>query len=149
MADSGGTLSMVNKVIGVNTSNSLPVCTDHKKISKESWAPALTSSPLLSTARVQNCAGRGEVNVRKFRYLGKKKITNLLLVTFPKFCCAPIINSNQIWFHLCRSNALTVPSREALTMTKPLEVKVTQVTLLLCSVNVTKQRPLLEFHTLI
>lgn len=50
--------------------------------------------------------------------------------------------------HLCRSNALTVPSSEALTMTKPLEVKVTLLTLLVCSVKVTKQRPLLVFHTL-
>ena len=50
--------------------------------------------------------------------------------------------------HLCRSNALTVPSREALTMTKPLEVKVTLLMLLVCSVKVTKQRPLLVFHTL-
>lgn len=50
--------------------------------------------------------------------------------------------------HLCRSKARTVPSREALTMTKPLEVKVTLVMLLVCSVKVTKQRPLLVFHTL-
>lgn len=49
--------------------------------------------------------------------------------------------------YLCRSKARTVPSRDALTMTKPLEVKVTLVTLLVCSVKVTKQRPLLEFHT--
>lgn len=49
--------------------------------------------------------------------------------------------------HLCRSKARTVPSREALTMTKPLEVKVTLVTLLVCSVKVTKHRPLLVFHT--
>lgn len=33
-------------------------------------------------------------------------------------------------------------------MTKPLEVKVTLVTLLVCSVKVTKHRPLLAFHTL-
>lgn len=32
-------------------------------------------------------------------------------------------------------------------MTKPLEVKVTLVTLLVCSVKVTKHRPLLVFHT--
>lgn len=50
--------------------------------------------------------------------------------------------------HLCRSNARTVPSRDALTMTKPLEAKVTLVTLLVCSVKVTKQRPLVAFHTL-
>jgi hypothetical protein len=42
---------------------------DQMKISKESWAPALTSSPLKSTAREENCTGRGEVNVRKLRYL--------------------------------------------------------------------------------
>lgn len=33
-------------------------------------------------------------------------------------------------------------------MTKPLEVKVTLEMLLVCSVKVTKQRPLLAFHTL-
>jgi len=51
------------------TSSSLPVCMDHRKISKESWAPALTSSPLTSTAREENCAGRGDVKVLKFLYL--------------------------------------------------------------------------------
>lgn len=50
--------------------------------------------------------------------------------------------------HLCRSNARTVPSRDALTMTRPLEVKVTLEMLLVCSVKVTKQSPLLAFHTL-
>lgn len=108
---------MFNMCHYVPTSSSRPVCMDHRKISKESWAPAPTSSPLTSTAREENCAGRGDVNVRKFRYL-------------------------------CRSNARTVPSREALTMTKPLVVKVTLVMLLVCSVKVTKQRPLLVFHTL-
>lgn len=58
-----------NKCYYVHTSSSLPVCMDQRKISKESWAPALTSSPLTSTAREENCAGRGDVNVRKFRYL--------------------------------------------------------------------------------
>ena len=42
---------------------------DQMKISNESWAPALTSSPLKSTAREENCTGRGEVNVLKLRYL--------------------------------------------------------------------------------
>ncbi len=54
------------------TSSSRPVCMDHRKISKESWEPAHTNSPLLSTAREENWAGRGDVMVRKFRYLRKQ-----------------------------------------------------------------------------
>lgn len=42
---------------------------DQIKISKESWAPAETISPLESRATQENCVGRGDVNVRKFRYL--------------------------------------------------------------------------------
>jgi hypothetical protein len=42
---------------------------DHTKISKESWAPAETISPLESTATQENWVGRGDVKVRKFRYL--------------------------------------------------------------------------------
>lgn len=51
------------------TSSSLPVCRDQMKISKESWAPAETISPLESTATQENWVGRGDVKVRKFRYL--------------------------------------------------------------------------------
>lgn len=118
---------------------------DQRKISKESCAPALTSSPLTSTASEENCAGRGDVNVRKFRYLPSKIRTFKppLLLLFFSF---PFLSATD-FRHLCRSNALTVPSKEALTMTKPLEVKVTLVTLLVCSVKVTKQSPLLVFHT--
>lgn len=50
---------------------SLPVCMDHTKISKVSIPPAHTMSPLLSTVIQENCAGRGEVKVRKLRYLNK------------------------------------------------------------------------------
>lgn len=42
---------------------------DQMKISKESWAPAATTSPLVSTATQENWVGRGDVKVRKFRYL--------------------------------------------------------------------------------
>lgn len=51
------------------TSSSRPVCMDQMKISKESWAPAETISPLESTATQENWVGRGDVKVRKFRYL--------------------------------------------------------------------------------
>lgn len=54
---------------GSLTSSSLPVCMDQIKISKESWAPAETISPLESTATQENWVGRGDVKVRKFRYL--------------------------------------------------------------------------------
>lgn len=113
---------------------------DHRKISKESWAPALTSSPLTSTAREENCAGRGDVKVLKLRYLQTQKSSG--------FCARH--HGGRVKTpprpHLCRSKARTVPSSEALTMTKPLAVKATLVTLLVCSVNVTKHRPLLVFH---
>lgn len=42
---------------------------DQMKTSKESWAPAETTSPLQSTATQENWVGRGDVKVRKFRYL--------------------------------------------------------------------------------
>lgn len=42
---------------------------DQMKTSKESWAPADTTSPLQSTATQENWVGRGDVKVRKFRYL--------------------------------------------------------------------------------
>lgn len=42
---------------------------DQIKISKESWAPAQTISPLESTATQENWVGLGDVKVRKFRYL--------------------------------------------------------------------------------
>jgi len=38
-------------------------------ISKESWEPADTISPLESTAKQENWLGRGDVKVRKLRYL--------------------------------------------------------------------------------
>jgi hypothetical protein len=47
---------------------------DHTKISKESCAPAETISPLESTATQENCVGRGDVKVRKFRYLNRDKV---------------------------------------------------------------------------
>lgn len=47
---------------------------DHTKISKESCAPAETISPLESTATQENCVGRGDVKVRKFRYLDRNKV---------------------------------------------------------------------------
>lgn len=47
---------------------------DHTKISKESCAPAETISPLESTATQENCVGRGDVKVRKFRYLNRNKV---------------------------------------------------------------------------
>ena len=53
----------------VLTSRSLPVFMDHTKISKVSRAPAHTISSLWSRARLENCAGLGEVKVRKFLYL--------------------------------------------------------------------------------
>lgn len=118
---------------------------DHRKISKESWAPALTSSPLTSTAREENCAGRGDVNVLKFLYLRGREGTRGFSQHTLRRASPPVVFGTT---HLCRSNARTVPSRDALTMTKPLEVKATLVTLLVCSVKVTKQRPLLAFHAL-
>lgn len=42
---------------------------DQMKTSKESCAPAETISPLESTATQENWVGRGDVKVRKFRYL--------------------------------------------------------------------------------
>lgn len=51
------------------TSSSRPVCMDQMKTSKESCAPAETISPLESTATQENWVGRGDVKVRKFRYL--------------------------------------------------------------------------------
>lgn len=51
------------------TSRSLPVCMDQMRISKESWAPAETMSPLEFTATQENWVGRGDVKVRKLRYL--------------------------------------------------------------------------------
>lgn len=42
---------------------------DQMKTSKESWAPAATISPLASTATQENWVGRGDVKVRKLRYL--------------------------------------------------------------------------------
>ena len=62
-------------------------------------------------------------------------------------CLWPVQVSESSRSYLCRSKARTVPSRDALTMTKPLDVKVTLVTLLVCSVKVTKHRPLVVFHT--
>lgn len=47
---------------------------DHTKISKESCAPAEMISPLESTATQENCVGRGDVKVRKFRYLNREKV---------------------------------------------------------------------------
>lgn len=54
------------------TSSSLPLCIDQMNISKESWEPAATISPLESTAKHENWLGRGDVKVRKFRYLLKR-----------------------------------------------------------------------------
>lgn len=47
---------------------------DQMKTSKESWAPAATTSPLQSTATQENCVGRGDVKVRKFRYLPETRV---------------------------------------------------------------------------
>lgn len=55
------------------TSSSRPVCMDQMKISKESWAPAETISPLESTATQENWVGLGDVKVRKFRYLREER----------------------------------------------------------------------------
>lgn len=167
---------------------------DHRKISNESWAPAHTSSPLMSTASEENCFGRGEVRVLKLRYLKRDKkvglpdwyalvkfTLDLQTKTIERTRCVCVCGAKCMtkffrlwrghniniphcwhglwtlqwawkWFHcifcyLCRSKARTVPSREALTTTKPLVVKVTLVMLLVCSVNVTKHRPLVVFHT--
>ena len=49
---------------------------------------------------------------------------------------------------LCRSKALTVPSREAPSTTLPEELNVTPVTAEECSENVTKQNPEDVFHSL-
>lgn len=46
---------------------------DQIKISKESWAPAQTISPLESTATQENWVGLGDVKVRKFRYLPRRE----------------------------------------------------------------------------
>lgn len=83
------------------------------------------------------------MNVRKFLYLSHTDTHTT--VQGPGLFEAPVLLPSAT--HLCRSNARTVPSRDALTTTKPLEVKVTLETLLTCSVKVTKQRPLVEFHT--
>ena len=50
--------------------------------------------------------------------------------------------------NLFRSKALTVPSREEDNTTCPFWLKVTPVIPPWCSLNVTKQKPLLIFHTL-
>ena len=52
-----------------HTSSNLPVCIDQTNTSNVSIPPAHTISPLVSTVRQENWAGRGEVNVRKFLYL--------------------------------------------------------------------------------
>ena len=62
------------------TSSSLPVCMDQMKISKESWAPAETISPLESTATQENWVGLGDVKVRKFRYLPGREETQVGVV---------------------------------------------------------------------
>jgi hypothetical protein len=49
--------------------------------------------------------------------------------------------------NLMRSCARTVPSSEALSTALPEARKATAVTGALCSVKVTKQKPLLEFHS--
>lgn len=50
-------------------SNKRPTFIDHKNISNTSCPPAATNSPEWSMATHENCTGRGEVNVRKLRYL--------------------------------------------------------------------------------
>ena len=57
--------------IPANTSSKRPVRIDHTNTSNESSEPAATNSPLASQARHANCVGRGDVNVRKLRYLNK------------------------------------------------------------------------------
>jgi hypothetical protein len=49
--------------------------------------------------------------------------------------------------YLCRSNALTVPSREALNTTLSVELKTTVETAAVCSEKVTKQNPVPVFHS--
>lgn len=82
-----------------------------------------------------------DVNVRKFLYLSTHTHTHGS--TNVTASCDPPPSDT----HLCRSKARTVPSREALTTTTPLEVKATALTLLVCSLKVMKQRPLVAFHT--
>src|SRR5688572_22042516 len=48
---------------------SLPVWTDHTKMSNESLAPAQMISPLGSSATDENCIGVSATIVLKFRYL--------------------------------------------------------------------------------
>lgn len=51
------------------------------------------------------------------------------------------------WTNLCKSNALTVPSKDALTTTLPEELNTAPVTAEECSENVTKQNPEATFHS--
>lgn len=97
------------------TSRSLPVCMDHTKISKESWAPAQTISPLESTATQENCVGRGDVNVRKLRYLSGKGADAGHGGRGHAALWSPQPRGDSS--HLCRSKARTVPSMDEVTMT--------------------------------
>lgn len=168
---------------------------DHTKISKVSMPPAHTMSPLWSTVIQENWTGRGEVKVRKLRYLPwqndeilemysffyKLNLYNILTdiksifyrlrsqnLKFSRlniqfyFISADINQATLAVFsfvlqdltsdrtdkcYLLRSNALTVPSSDEDRTTCPFWVKVTPVTPPRCSLNVTKQNPLLVFHS--
>lgn len=52
-------------------SSKRPSLRDQRKISNMSCPPAAMNSPLLSTATQASCTGRGDVKVRKLRYLKK------------------------------------------------------------------------------
>lgn len=65
--------SFITMDINSLTSKRRPVCIDQTKTSNVSWALAQMISPLASIARLENCAWRGEVKVRKLRYLEKRR----------------------------------------------------------------------------
>ena len=58
------------------------------------------------------------------------------------------VHCQVLKLYLLRSNALTVPSSDALTMTCPFWLNSTPVMPPECSLNVTKQKPDIVFHTL-
>jgi len=62
---------LIIKLRKTQTSKRIPSFILHKYTSKKSWPPAAKNSSLASSAKQENCTGRGEVRVRKFLYLAK------------------------------------------------------------------------------
>lgn len=78
---------------------------DQIKISKESWAPAETISPLESTATQENWVGRGDVKVRKFRYLkGGAGLASLAEV--PTLMCSQGLSAGASPLSFCLEHVL-------------------------------------------